>query len=262
MMKLEIISHYPEIQARSKPLLFIHGAFMGAWVWEIYFLPFLAQQGYEVHALSLRGHGQSEGRERLLWFGLDDYVKDIEDAIKDIGGPPILIGHSMGGTIVQRYMRGHELSGAVLMASIPPHGIIGSMLESSLVDPFTIVAATLLQAHLPRDMRTWPTRRLFFSQDLPHHKLRKFLARMQPESLRAILEMNTPILSKRYGGEFPILIIGGGRDVLIPANFVRRTARHYQVDAWICPNVAHSMMLDKHWRDVADYLIAWLPDIL
>ena len=231
---------------------------MGAWVWETHFLPFFAQQGYEVHALSLRGHGKSEGRDRLLWFGLDEYVDDVEDAIKEIGGPPILIGHSMGGSIVQRYMRRHELSGVVLMASVPPNGFIGSLLESVLIDTFTFVATTLLQSYLPKDMLTLSVRRLFFSQDLPHHKLRRFLARMQPESLRAILQMNTPIHSRRHWGDVPILVIGGGRDVLIPASFVYRTARHYETDAWICPNVAHGMMLEERWRDVADYLIAWL----
>lgn len=257
-MKLEIISRYPNNYTWSKPLLFIHGAFMGAWVWEMHFLPFLAQQGYEVHALSLRGHGQSEGRERLRWYGLDEYVEDIESAIEEIGEQPILIGHSMGGSVVQRYMRQHELPGVVLMASIPPYGIIGSLLESAFVDPLIIVATTLLQSYLPNDTLTWPTRRLFFSQDLPHHKLRKFLARMQPESLRAILEMNAPLLSRRHSSEVPILVIGGGRDVLIPASFVHRTARYYQTDAWICSSVAHSMMLEKHWRDVADYLVTWL----
>jgi pimeloyl-ACP methyl ester carboxylesterase len=54
---------------------------MGAWMWAEYVLPYMAQHGYEAHAVSFRGHGQSEGRERLSAFGLDDYVEDIEQAV-------------------------------------------------------------------------------------------------------------------------------------------------------------------------------------
>jgi pimeloyl-ACP methyl ester carboxylesterase len=68
IVKLEIISRYPENRTRATPLLFVHGAFMGAWVWAETVLPYMAQHGYEAHAVSLRGHGQSEGRERLSGF--------------------------------------------------------------------------------------------------------------------------------------------------------------------------------------------------
>ena len=101
IVKLEIISRYPENHTQTIPLLFVHGAFMGAWVWEEYILPYMAQHGYEAHAVSLRGHGQSEGRERLTGFGLDEYVEDIEQAVEKIGSSPVLIGHSMGGAVVQ-----------------------------------------------------------------------------------------------------------------------------------------------------------------
>ncbi|RLC08454.1 MAG: alpha/beta hydrolase, partial [Deltaproteobacteria bacterium] len=57
-MKLEVISKYPKGKKHSVPILFIHGAFAGAWCWEEYFLPYFADHGYESHALSLRGHGK------------------------------------------------------------------------------------------------------------------------------------------------------------------------------------------------------------
>ncbi len=41
------------------PLLFIHGAWHGAWCWDEHFLDFFANNGFHAVALSLRGHGNS-----------------------------------------------------------------------------------------------------------------------------------------------------------------------------------------------------------
>ena len=56
-MNLEVISKYPAGAARPTPLLFVHGAWHGAWCWDEHFLDFFAAHGYAAHALSLRGHG-------------------------------------------------------------------------------------------------------------------------------------------------------------------------------------------------------------
>ena len=58
-MQLELISRYPATEPKSVPLLFVHGSFTGAGVWDAHFLPYFAAQGYAVHAISLRGHGAS-----------------------------------------------------------------------------------------------------------------------------------------------------------------------------------------------------------
>jgi pimeloyl-ACP methyl ester carboxylesterase len=127
-MNLEMISHRPKRGARATPLLFVHGAFAGAWIWEPYFLPFFARQGYEAYALSLRGHGPSDGGDGLMNVRLRDYVADVEQIMNTLPAVPVVIGHSMGGVVVQHIMHRHRdsLPAAVLMASGPPHGMIGS----------------------------------------------------------------------------------------------------------------------------------------
>ena len=64
-MKLEIISKYPSDSTHPTPLLFIHGSLHGAWCWDVHFLDYFAQHGFAAHAVNLRGHGNSEGREKL-----------------------------------------------------------------------------------------------------------------------------------------------------------------------------------------------------
>ena len=54
---------------------------------------------------------------------INDYVNDLEQAISSFDSKPILVGYSMGGYIVQKYLEKNKVPGAVLMASVPPFGI-------------------------------------------------------------------------------------------------------------------------------------------
>jgi pimeloyl-ACP methyl ester carboxylesterase len=107
MPKLEILSRLPSGPARPVPLLFVHGAFCGAWIWDEKFLGWFADRGWAAHAVSLRGHGGSDGHDGLPWHGLGDYVNDVFDACGQLGTMPVLIGHSMGGMVSLLYAATH-----------------------------------------------------------------------------------------------------------------------------------------------------------
>ncbi|MBK7417265.1 MAG: alpha/beta fold hydrolase [Dechloromonas sp.] len=59
---LEVFSCKPARKTGQPTLLFVHGAFAGAWMWTETFMPVLAEAGYPCYAVSLRGHGGSDGR--------------------------------------------------------------------------------------------------------------------------------------------------------------------------------------------------------
>ena len=61
-MNLELIRRLPAGPARPTPILFVHGAYSSAQLWEPFFLPYFAERGYAAFALSLRGHGQKRRR--------------------------------------------------------------------------------------------------------------------------------------------------------------------------------------------------------
>ena len=56
--QLELIS--TPSQTAHPPLLFLHGAGHAAWCWAERFMPWLADQGLECHALSFRGHVRNQ----------------------------------------------------------------------------------------------------------------------------------------------------------------------------------------------------------
>src|SRR5476649_2140141 len=63
--RLEVLSRAPTTSRNAPPLLFVHGAWHGAWCWDEHFLGYFSKRGFSAHAVSLLGHGESEGKERL-----------------------------------------------------------------------------------------------------------------------------------------------------------------------------------------------------
>ena len=120
----------------------MHGAWHAAWCWE-YFLPYFAQQGYTAHALSLRGHGQSDGAARLRWYSVADSLADIMQVAQTLPAPPILIGHSLGGYMIQKYLERYDAPAAVLLASVPVTGILGFALRYARRHPWHFLKAQL-----------------------------------------------------------------------------------------------------------------------
>jgi pimeloyl-ACP methyl ester carboxylesterase len=256
---LELISRRAVRAPQTAPLLFVHGAFAGAWCWDEHFLSWFADRGYEAHAVSLRGHGGSAGRERLDGLSIADYVDDVTAAADRLSRPPILVGHSMGGFVVQKYLERREAAGAVLMASVPPRGLAGPGLSLVVWNP----AAALSLGSVQGFGDTWGSpavmQATLFSPSLPEHQALQYLARMGPESTRAMLDMyGGDLPDPRRIGRSPMLVMGASEDALIPEAFVRATARSYGVKPHILDGIGHIMMLDTAWETAAGCLLDWL----
>ena len=256
-MKLEIISEYPAEKTHATPLLFVHGAWHGAWCWEN-FLPYFAKHGYEAHALSLRGHANSEGRNGIRWYSTSNYLADLSQVATSMSTPPVLIGHSMGGYIVQKYLETHNVPAGVLLASIPTVGIIGMILRMLRRHPVSTLRAML-------SLNAWYfvstpalAKDYFFSDDYPEEKFLEYYARIQTESFRMALEAALLRLPHPRRVRTPLLVMGAEKDRVFSVSEQRRTARAYRTEAVIYPNMAHDMMLEPGWGAVADEILEWL----
>ena len=105
---LEVIARTPAVPAAAPPLLFIHGAFTAAWCWAEHYLDFFAEEGYSSYAVSLSGHGGSRSKTSLDSISIADYVADVVRVATELPAPPVLIGHSMGGFVAQKYLEDHD----------------------------------------------------------------------------------------------------------------------------------------------------------
>jgi len=259
-MKLEIISRYPSGKAHATPLLFVHGAWHAAWCWDVHFLDYFAQHGYAAHALSLRGHGGSEGRDNLRWTRIADYVEDVAQAALQLPSPPVLIGHSMGGFIVQKYLEDHSAPAAVLLASVPPEGALAILLRTARLHPLLFATANLTFSLLPLMATPRLAREFLFSKDLPDDEAQSYWKRLQDESYLAWLDMLAFDLPKPGKAKPPLLVLGGTNDINLKPREIKATARAYTARYEMIEDVAHDMMLDTRWQAVAERIHIWLKE--
>lgn len=248
-MKLEVIHERPAASSRGS-LLFVHGAWHGAWCWEQHFLPWFAQRGFDAYAVSLRGHGASEGHRHLRRFGIARYAADVRSVVESIAGDPILIGHSMGGLVVQRYLEKHSAPGAVLLAPVPVTGALGATLRIARRHPGPFFRCNLL-------LKLWPivgspqlARELLFSVATPEDVVQETWRRLQDESYRAYIEMVVRRPRPRRIAT-PVFVVGAGADRIFSVAEIERTAAAYETDATILPGLGHDMMLEPGWEDAA-----------
>jgi pimeloyl-ACP methyl ester carboxylesterase len=258
-MRLEVINEKPKSGARPTPVLFVHGAWHGAWCWAEHFMPYLAQKGYESFALSLRGHGASEGRERLRWTCIGDYVADVAQVVEQLPRPPVLVGHSMGGMVVQKYLESHAAPAAVLLGSVPPRGVIRATLAIALRHPLAFTRANLTLSLYPLVNTPSLAQEFFFSADMPQEKVATYFARLQDESYRAFLGMLALELPRPRRVKTPMLVLGAAQDTIFSGGEVEATARAYGTQAKIF-DMAHDMMLEAGWQNVADRIVNWLKE--
>lgn len=259
-MRLEIFRSTPATgDSHHAPILFVHGSYSGAWIWNEKFMPYFAARGFACHALSLRGHGGSEGI--LAWTSLEDYVNDVAAATQRLERPPVLVGHSMGGLIVQYYMTTAPAAAAVLLAPLPPSGLASSAMHMSMFAPDVLWQLGLLQSLGPTAVSPEIIHRAFFTDKTPAAEVRHLMPKLQAESQRVSAELLCPSQPQPLADDahLPVLVVGGDADVFLPSSAFRETATYFKGDLDILHGAPHGLMLDDAWwQPTADTVIAWL----
>jgi pimeloyl-ACP methyl ester carboxylesterase len=257
-MKIELISRYPSSGKCAKPLLFVHGAWHGAWCWEKYFLPYFAEKGYAAHALSLRGHGESDGKDTLFRTRIAHYVEDVADAAKGFSEPPVVIGHSLGGFVVQKYLERHNAPAGILLASAPPRGMYRALLRLAVHHPVVFLKSNITMNTLSLVNTSALVREILFSATTPESVVQDCLQRLTGESLPAffdILALNHPRTSRVTA---PVMVAGSLEDSFFRPSEIDETATAYHTQAVYFKSMGHDMMLEEGWQRVADEMLLWL----
>ncbi len=263
-MSLEVLHHTPPAVTQKLPLLFVHGAWHGAWCWDVHFMPYFVQQGYRCYAVSLRGHGGSDGRARIRWHSIADYVDDVAQTAEAIrletGQRPVIIGHSMGGFVAQKFLERHAAPGVALLASVPVRGFLLPMLRQS--ERYPVMALRVILRLNSYEMIRTPSlaQRAFFSPSIPRAQIHTYHAQMQPESLRVVWDVSLLDLPRpqRITHRPPMLVLAAGNDALFTVDEQRATARAYNAKLVVIDNMAHDVMLENNWQDAAVALLDWL----
>jgi len=207
--------------------------------------------------VSLRGHGGSPSPVPLRQCSVADYLEDISTVADSLPRRPVIVGHSMGGFLVQRYLECDDAPAAVLMASMPPQGNFGSALRWIRQRPWHFMKMLTTAKSLPYINTPELARERFFSAQMPDSKVMEYAARLQEESARIGVDCLVRLPRTRRVTT-PLLVLGAEDDGATSQGEVRATARAYRTEPEFFPEMGHDMMLEPGWVAVAERIHTWL----
>ena len=255
---LEFIEARPRGERVGAPVLFLHGAFCGAWSWAEIFLLFFARRGRHVGAVSLRGHGGGD-RRLLSTATLSDYLADARRAFAEFSEPPVVIAHSLGGLLAQMLIGRVAMRALVLLGSLPPEGLLFESPRLALTDPHIWLEAVTAAVGLTKPPIVMATAEVLFSEGLPRERVRRYAAMMTPEAPRALVEAHLPgPVLPAFPLGIPALVVGGTRDRLVWQVSAWRTALYHGAEHGTAEGQGHFLMLDLGAETVARRVLDWL----
>ena len=259
------IYHYPSLNSQSDkpPLVFVHGGYIQAAYWAVNFIPYFQAQGYDCHAMDLAGHGQSDGKQHIDQYGLDDYVQDVRLTVQNLARRPIIIGHSMGCVVTQRFLQQYpnQAQAAVFIAPVPPSGTGLSAFRLAMLIPDFFSELNHFFAGNPPTERTLNIMaKTYFSPDTDRSVILQTLPLIQPESNKAITEMATlPLPLNFVKPKLPVLFMGGSEDAVFSSALLSITALSWpNSKVTIIARAGHMLMLDPQWQQAAQQIKQWL----
>jgi pimeloyl-ACP methyl ester carboxylesterase len=259
------------------PLLLIHGAWLSARSWENY-VEYFGARGFAVSTPEWpRKEGDveeiREHAEEVAGLGLTEIVDHHAELIDTLDAPPVLIGHSFGGLIVELLLdRGLGRAG-VALSPAPPKGI--------LVLPFSsLKAASPALAHPSRRHGIVPLTLEEFTYGFvntysPEDAEAAYERYAVPETGQIFYEagfanfhLHPPTeLHFKNGDRAPLLIVGAKEDHTVPASVSAAQYKKYErsparTDYLEFEGRPHLFMVGEGWEEVAGAVDGWLERVL
>lgn len=251
----------------TNTIVLVHGAWLNAKSWE-HWIAYYEAKGFKVIApnwpyddadpVELRTHPHPALRK----IGFAEILDHLDTVVRELAEEPILIGHSAGAVFVQSLLnRGLGVAGV----SIDPAPTTGVPLGLNAIrSAFPVLGSwgswgrTM---HMSR--RFFATR---FAQTIPPEKADPLYDRYivpTPGKLYwdGILT-KTGALQWDNPNRPPLLLIGGGKDLIADASMTRAIYKRQKrapskTGIKIFADRSHWTCMDPGWQEVADYAIDW-----
>jgi pimeloyl-ACP methyl ester carboxylesterase len=255
---LEVIDKGSTTESHPIPLLFIHGAWHAAWCWDEHFLDFFADKGFHAVAVSLRNHGNSHTMKPRT-CSVADYVNDVDSIAASLPTKPVVIGHSMGGFVVQKYLEKHSAPAGVLLASVPVSGASRGLLRIVARHPLRCARASLTGKSVRALSTPQVARENFYSASTPQSDVERYTALLDEEYYgRQTIDFTILSLPKPQQVTTRLLVLGAESDAVLSQDEIRKTARAYGTEAEFFADMGHNMMLEPQWKAVGERIDGWL----
>ncbi|MDE2465113.1 MAG: alpha/beta hydrolase [Alphaproteobacteria bacterium] len=250
------------MSAHKPPVVMIHGAFCGGWVFEGWARRF-RDAGYRVFTPDLPYHGALNGALEGAQVSLLDYADDLAALIGRLEDLPVVIGHAMGGLLAQMLAARGKACAAVLLAPAAPWGIWPRRLCEFRQALALLLAGAFWRKRLRPE--SWLT--ACGVDRLEPHLRAALCGRLVDESGLALFEtLYWPFDRSRASWVearrvvCPILCLSGEEDRIAPPVTVRRIARRYQGRAQyrVLKRASHWLFLEPGSEKLVAHTLVWL----
>ena len=181
----DIDLHVVRMGTGGPPLVLVHG-FTGSSLDWFEVMPRLAEHR-DVVAFDHRGHGDSPNTGDAATYTIEQLMADFEQLVEDQDLDRFhLLGHSMGGVVVQLYVLAHpeRVLSLVLMDTMASPSLKFPM---ELIDKLTAIARERgMQALIPKMIETARSRAVVPPRDVILTNQASKLASMDPEAYGAL----------------------------------------------------------------------------
>jgi pimeloyl-ACP methyl ester carboxylesterase len=258
-------------QTKNPTIVLIHGLWMTPLCWENWSKRFQSH-GYQVISPGwprIDNKKVDEIRRNpdlVRGIGLEEITKHYEKIILWQDSPPIIMGHSIGGIIMQMLLnRGLGCAGV---------GISAGQTKGVLKLPFAMLRTAWDALKNPLNTNgivelTYYQFKYSFTNGLPDSVSRAAFERYYiPGPTRPLIQAGfanfnpKAISSVDYANpdRAPLLFVGFGKDQTVPASVVKENAYKYKTltatDFRLFPERTHYLG-QEGWEEIADYCLNW-----
>jgi len=256
----------------KRTIVFIHGLWIHTSSWQPW-MQFFNEHGYDALNPAWPGDSATVADSRanpqpIANRGVTEVADSYAKVIATLTEPPIVIGHSFGGLITEVILgRGIAVAGI----AIDPAPIKGvwqlpfSSLKASfpvLGNPFNLKKAISLTFNefrygFANAVPIEEAKELYDCWTIPAPGRPLFQAATATFNPNAETKVNTKNTARG-----PLLITGGEKDHIAPPVLGKASVKKYDpsviTEFKLFGNRGHSLIVDHGWREVAEYLVAWL----
>jgi pimeloyl-ACP methyl ester carboxylesterase len=260
----------------ANTIVLIHGLWVTPRSWEKW-VEHYEERGYRVLAPAYPGleaevEALNEDPSPIAALTVPAVIEHYEGIVGELDSPPILMGHSMGGLLVQILLDHGYGAAGVAIDSAPPEGVRS-------VPPAQIKAGFPVLKNPANRHRAVP-----FTPEQFHYGFANTLSREESDKVYERYHIPAPgsfiwgaVLANFEPGHqegyvnfnnderAPLLLIAGGEDHLQPAAVNKSNFKHYSRSSAVTefkefPGRAHYTVGQDGWEEVADYALAWAQE--
>ncbi len=255
---IERIVYTPKQPRFNTPILFVHGMWHSASCWRLW-QELLAEWGWESISFSLPGHGGSPLQRPIVLSTLDYYLGFLKAEVDRMNKRPVMIGHDMGGALIQWYLKYvGDLPAVVMAASWDSHSFLrDSMRHLFRLDPLGCVQMVIHMSASPLirnplvTAKKLTTEGSVFDSDQLHTMIGQ-------ESALVMYQHNSPFWYPPTVVHTPVLWLAGEADAIIGEESSRKSATYYRADYVMVKNVGHDLMIERLFSPTVEMIHSWL----